>query len=72
MLIAILERLTCILLLAVVIFQMIIPAIRGTKMFPMFRRERKLKEKVIDLNQKVAEKELESEIETIKKEKGVE
>lgn len=51
------------LLAYIIISQVLVPAIRGTKLFPMFRRESKLKEEILDANQALHENELEDELE---------
>jgi hypothetical protein len=51
----------------VLISQIIIPAARGTLFFPMWRKEAKLVDKIVDLNQKEREKHLE---EIIKEKEG--
>jgi hypothetical protein len=51
--------------------QMVLPTIRGTKWFPMFKKEAKLASELVDVNQKVVEKDLAVDIETLKKRKGV-
>jgi hypothetical protein len=53
------------------ITQVIIPGIRGTKSFPLFQREAKLKKDLEEVNQKVVEKAIEKTIETIKQKEGV-
>lgn len=39
--------------------QVLIPALRGTKLFPWFRRETKLLAEIAEANQEIREKELE-------------
>ena len=53
------------------VFQMVVPTIRGTKIFPMFRREKKLRSEMVNVNQKILEKDLEKQIKTKKKKEGV-
>ena len=60
-----------IIIMAFIYIQIIKPYFKGTKMFPVVFKERKLKSEIRGLNQKVEEKELENTIKTIKKEKGV-
>ena len=60
-----------ILILAFLYTQIVKPYFKGTRFFPGVLKERKLRNEILDLNQKVQEKELKKEIETIKKEKGV-
>lgn len=51
------------------ITQLLLPTIHNRKLFPMFRREGKLKSEIVELNQEIVEKELDEYIdETIKKE----
>jgi len=51
------------------ITQLLLPVINNRKLFPMFRREGKLKSKLVDINQEIAEKDLVEKInETIEKE----
>lgn len=71
MFVSLMELCAFILVLYVIIFQIIIPAMRGTKLFPVIRRSAKLEKTITDLNQKVEEKEIETEIKNLKKEKGV-
>ena len=51
-----------ILILAFLGTQVIYPMLNGTKKFPLFLREAKLTDQIVDLNQKVVEKELEKKI----------
>lgn len=51
--------------------QMLLPTIKGTKWFPMFKREAKLASELTDVNQKVQDKELSEHIELIRKKKGL-
>lgn len=46
----------------IVITQILYPLIRDTKTFPLFRKEGKLTEKLADINQKIVEKGIETEI----------
>jgi hypothetical protein len=50
-----------------IITQMIFPAIRGTQVFPIFRKEAKLIGELVEVNQKVREKGLEDTIKETKK-----
>lgn len=59
MLLRIVELGVLLLVLYVVISQLIVPGIRRTKLFPLFRREHRLKESIIDLNQEQYEATLE-------------
>jgi hypothetical protein len=51
-----------------IVTQIFFPAIRGTQVFPMFRREAKLVEELVEANQQVREKKLEDSIVQAKKE----
>ena len=52
------------------ITQLLMPVIRGTKLFPIFRREGRLRSEITDLNQIIIENDLNKQIEkTIKKER---
>lgn len=53
------------------ITQVIVPAVRGTKLFPMFEKEAKLRSDLEGAKQAVEEKKLEQEIKTIKEKEGV-
>ena len=57
--------------LYLLITQVLIPLIKGTRTFPMFRKEQKLREEIVDVNQKVLEKDLEKQIQITKKKEGV-
>ena len=70
--VAVLEILFWLLIVYLFVFQMVIPTIQGTKMFPAFRREKKLREELIDVNQQILEKNLETQIKTKKKKEGLE
>ena len=52
------------LIVTFIITQIIIPALRGTKAFPMFRREAKLKDELLSRNQQEYEQSLEKEVAT--------
>jgi hypothetical protein len=53
------------------IFQVIFPMIRGTKLFPMSKREAKLQSELENVNQAVREKELEETIKSTKEKEGL-
>lgn len=57
-----LEPIVMVLLALLVITQMLIPAIRGTRSFPLFRREKKLVEELTDIKQAQREKDLQTQI----------
>jgi hypothetical protein len=60
-------ELTVVLLIAVIVVtQIIIPKIRGTKCWPTFGREGKLERELIDANQQIAEQRLEEELQARK------
>jgi hypothetical protein len=61
-LIVITEAVIIMLLIYIVISQLLVPAYRGTKMFPFFRKERKLKEQIVEANQDLYEDELEVQV----------
>jgi len=42
--------------------QLLIPTIYNSKLFPMFRKEGKLRSKIVDINQEINEKDLIDEI----------
>jgi hypothetical protein len=71
MLIKLVEGLLVILLIWTLFLQVMIPLIRGSKLFPMFKKEAKLRSDLESVNQSVIEKELEQRIKSTKKEKGV-
>lgn len=48
--------------------QVILPIYKGTKMFPLFRREQKLRGELAEAKQEQQEKEIEKKIEQVKKE----
>jgi hypothetical protein len=51
------------------ITQLLLPTIHNRKLFPIFRREGKLRSKIVDINQEIVEKNLAEEInKTIEKE----
>jgi hypothetical protein len=62
-----LEFIAVTLILVILITQIIYPFIRGTKIFPIFRKEAVLTAKLEDVQQRVVEKELENKINKIKK-----
>jgi hypothetical protein len=53
------------------ITQALMPLIRGTKLFPMFKKEAKLQSELEDVKQAVREKELEQTIKSTKEKEGV-
>ena len=67
MFLRVLEIISVIAALWFVITQILFPAIRGTKVFPIFRREAKLVEELVGVNQKIREKKLEDTIKETKK-----
>lgn len=52
------------------ITQVLIPVFRGTKLFPLFRREEKLRNEIEEANQQLVEKSLEDELEKISKKRS--
>jgi len=63
---AVLEITFFCIIIVIVITQMIIPAIRGTVLFPIFRQERVLENELQSEKQKNVEKELKNDIENLK------
>lgn len=63
----------CLGVLFVVFFmsQIIIPLLRQTQTLPMFHKEKKLRDDMKELNQKIVEKNLEKEIKNKQKKEGV-
>lgn len=61
------EFVLCFVLVMVAITQMLIPSLKGTQMFPMFRREQKLQNEITELNQQSSEVDLENQAREIKK-----
>jgi hypothetical protein len=58
----VLEFAVVVLLLYFLMSQLIVPAMRGTALFPFFRRERKLKEEILDVQQEIREDALEDQL----------
>lgn len=52
------EVILSVLIVYVIASQVLLPAVRGTKLFPWFRRETKLLAKIAEANQEIREKEL--------------
>lgn len=50
------------------ITQISIPIFRGTRLFPMFRKEEKLKNELANINQEILEKNIEQKIKKKKRE----
>lgn len=48
-----------------ILSQILVPAFRGTAMFPFFRREAKIKEAIVEAKQDLREDELEDELEKL-------
>jgi hypothetical protein len=71
MLIRLVELAGAVIFIWALITQAILPVIRGTKLFPMFKKETRLQSELEDLNQAVREKELEQKIKSTKEKKGV-
>lgn len=70
--VSIIEVLLAVTVLYLLVFQVIVPILLGTKIFPMFLREKKLRAEITDVNQKVLEKDLETQIKKTKKKEGIE
>jgi predicted Holliday junction resolvase-like endonuclease len=69
------EIIICTVVIWFIITQIIIPGFYGTKSFPLFKKEAKLKDKLVEVQQEIKEKELEETINKAKeklKEKNVE
>ena len=47
-----------IVLAMVTVTQIVIPSLKGTKLFPFFKREADLKEQIVTLEQKISEQDL--------------
>lgn len=56
-----------IILLTLLVTQIIVPAFKGTQLFPYLRKEGGLVEKLTEIKQKASENGLEKQIEQIKK-----
>ena len=54
------------------ISQILIPLLIGSKLFPMFRKEAKLKSQISDTRQQIIEKDLKKQITKMKKKEGLE
>jgi hypothetical protein len=52
------------------ITQVLIPVYRGTKLFPFFRKEEKLRNEIEEVNQQNVEKGLENELKKISKKRS--
>ena len=59
---AILELLAFVVLITVIVHEIIVPALQGRIVFPMFRREARLRERLRELNQQELETQLEAEV----------
>jgi len=66
LLLVVLELFLYLCLSVLAVTQMIIPLIKGTKMFPMFRKESKILSEITELNQQSAEIDLENQADTIR------
>lgn len=62
------EYLTMFVLLAFILVQILIPSLFGRPVFPMFRREKQLKEVVSELEQQKHEREIAEKLKTLSKE----
>jgi hypothetical protein len=62
MLLRLIEMVAMFLIIWTGLSQVIVPFFRGTKLFPIFRREEKLEEKLAEANQSQVENELERKI----------
>jgi hypothetical protein len=59
---SILELFAFVVLITVIVHEIILPILQGRIVFPMFRRETRLRERLRELNQQELETQLESEI----------
>ena len=64
--IELLQCCACIFILFLCLTQIIIPMCKGTKLFPMFLKEQKLKDKLVEVTQELSEQEIENEIQNLK------
>jgi len=69
MFLSVMEVAICVVFVAFLVTQVFIPLEKGRALFPILRKERKLRADLVQVNQAVAEKEIEKEI-TKTKEKG--
>jgi len=63
---AMIEFALCFGLVVLTITQMLIPSLKGTQMFPMFRREHELQNEITELNQQSSEVDLENQAREIR------
>lgn len=59
------------LLVCFVLMQIVVPALRGTQWFPMFRKEAKLNNELEEVRQQAVEDHLEEELNKLKKGRDV-
>lgn len=73
MILLVIIRLIIVLIIGYIfVAQIFVPIMRGSKLFPMFRREAKLKSQISDTCQQIIEKDLEKHITKMRKKEGLE
>ena len=71
MFLAVLELAVTALLIGFILTQVILPMMRGTSMFPIFRKESRLRSDLADVKQQSVEKKIEQEIKNIKEKENL-
>lgn len=66
--IVLVEVITFALVALFIVSQVLVPAVRGTALFPFFSRERKLKDAIVDAKQDLREDALEDMLDDLRKE----
>ena len=61
------EFVVFVVVILLIITQMLMPSLKGTKMFPMFQKEQKIQSEIRKLNQEFSEVDLEKEAREIRK-----
>jgi len=61
------EFAVCVTVMILIVTQMLVPSLKGTKMFPMFQKEQKIQSEIRELNQESSEVDLEKEAREIRK-----
>jgi hypothetical protein len=62
------EFAAAIIIAVIIISQILIPTLKGTRWWSMFRKEGELEDEIIKVNQQIAEKKLEEKLQTKKRE----
>lgn len=62
-----LEILTFIILFIIVVTQLLIPGLRGIKLFPLFRRQTALEKEIVELEQQKYDAELEQLVDSLQR-----